>query len=247
MDSKTIDSSAKGQWHHFVLQRLDHNTNLSAGTASTAPPNGEIIVSFDNGTANIVDMGVRPIKKHLGVVSIISFSFVICNSWAGVSGSIQVALLQGGPVTLIYTVLISSVAFACIASTMAELVSVYPTAGGQYHFVSILTPDRYRRALSYACGLLSILSWISIGASVAIITAQQIEALVALYHPNYRSPTWHVFLIYEAVLVWTFLFNLLVLKKAPWTHNFGCKWQCARRVFRPFERKLTDMALLQLC
>ncbi|KIX07668.1 uncharacterized protein Z518_02322 [Rhinocladiella mackenziei CBS 650.93] len=115
--------------------------------------------------------------------------------------SIQVALLQGGPVTLIYGILISSIVFGCIALTMAELASVYPTAGGQYHFVSVLAPEKVRRGMSYACGLLSIFAWIAIGASVGIIIAQQIMTL--------------------AIAVWGLLFNLFILKRALWTHDIG--------------------------
>lgn len=35
---------------------------------------------------------------------------------------------------------------AC-AATLAELASVYPTAGGQYHWTSILAPAKWSRGL----------------------------------------------------------------------------------------------------
>ncbi|KAJ5605758.1 hypothetical protein N7510_008539 [Penicillium lagena] len=86
-----------------------------------------------------------PLKKQFNSVTLLSMAFVICNSWAGISGSIQLALLQGGPVTLIYSIIISTSAYLAIAASLAELASVYPTAGGQYHFASILAPSRLRR------------------------------------------------------------------------------------------------------
>ncbi|KIX92341.1 uncharacterized protein Z520_11949 [Fonsecaea multimorphosa CBS 102226] len=164
---------------------------------------------------------IAPKRKQFGMFAIVSLAFVICNSWAGVSGSIQLALLAGGPVTLIYSLLISGVVYLCIALSMAELASVYPTAGGQYHFTSILAPDSIRRSISYACGLVSLMSWIALGSSVTMIPAQQIPALVSTYNPGFAPHSWQIFLIYEAVALSVLIFNLFALKRNPWVHEVG--------------------------
>ncbi|KIW63200.1 hypothetical protein PV04_10065 [Phialophora macrospora] len=179
------------------------------------------VVSVGNGTVQSLTIGDAPAKTQFSKWNIIAFAFVICNSWAGVAGSIQLALLQGGPATLIYSVILSSIAYLCIAISLAELASVYPTAGGQYHFTSILAPKKIRRGVSYACGLLSMLSWVAIGAAVTIIPAQQIMALVSAFNPTFETKQWHVFLIYEGVAAFILVNNLFLLKKAPWTHNIG--------------------------
>ncbi|KIW18243.1 hypothetical protein PV08_02531 [Exophiala spinifera] len=160
-------------------------------------------------------------KKQFGTITIVSLAFVICNSWAGISGSLQLALLAGGPVTLLYGILISTLVYICIAFSLAELTSVYPTAGGQYHFASILAPKSINRSISYVCGLVSLLSWIAIGSSVTMIPAQQIPALIAAYSHTYSQDSWHVFLIYEGVALVVLLFNLFALKRNPWVHEIG--------------------------
>lgn len=176
-----------------------------------------------DGTVQSLVVGNTPVKKQFNSWNIVAFAFVICNSWAGVAGSIQLALLQGGPATLIYSVILSSIAYMSIALSMAELASVYPTAGGQYHFASILAPRRYHQSISYTCGLLAIFSWIAIGAAVTIIPAQQIMALVAVYNPSFETKPWQVFLIYEVIATFILLNNLFILKRASWTHIVGCK------------------------
>jgi choline transport protein len=181
------------------------------------------VVSVGNGTVQSLAIEGAPAKTQFSKWNIIAFAFVICNSWAGVAGSIQLALLQGGPATLIYSVILSSIAYMCIAISLAELASVYPTAGGQYHFASILAPKKIRRGVSYACGLLSMFSWVAIGAAVTIIPAQQIMALVSALNPTFETKQWHVFLIYEGVAAFILANNLFLLKKAPWIHNIGCK------------------------
>ena len=164
-----------------------------------------------------------PAKKQFNAITLISMAFVICNSWAGVSASLQLALLAGGPVTLVYSIIISTSAYFAIAASLAELASVYPTAGGQYHFASILAPERARRLLSYACGLLSMFSWVAIGVAVTIIIAEQVMALVAANHEGFVTQPWQVFLVYEGVAFLALIYNVFALKRAPWTHSIGCK------------------------
>jgi choline transport protein len=77
----------------------------------------------------------------------ISASWVICDSWAGVSATVALAIAQGGPVTLIYGPVAIFLLVGACALTMAELASAYPTAGGQYHWCSILSPKAWSRGL----------------------------------------------------------------------------------------------------
>jgi choline transport protein len=179
-------------------------------------------------------IGNAPQKQQFTKLSIIAFAFVICNSWAGVAGSIQLALLQGGPATLIYGIMISSLAYFSIAASLSELASVYPTAGGQYHFASILAPRKAKQVVSYACGLLSIFSWIAIGAAVTIIPAQQIMALVSLYNTGFETKEWHVFLIYQGMALLILLYNMFALKWTSWTHYIGCKLSNRRAILASF-------------
>lgn len=47
----------------------------------------------------------------------------------------------------------------CSTATMAEMVSMAPTAGGQYHWVAILAPKSSRKVLSYLAGKSRIASF----------------------------------------------------------------------------------------
>lgn len=161
--------------------------------------------------------------KNLSPWALIAIAFNVCNSWAGLAGSMNIALSQGGPVSLVYGFLISSSLYGCIALTMAELASVYPTAGGQYHFVSILAPSKFYRSLSYTCGMVTNFSWIAIGAAITMIFSEELMTLIMFYHPNFVPHTWHQFLFYESFGLVILLYNLLALKKLPVTHYIGCK------------------------
>ena len=43
-----------------------------------------------------------------------------------------------------------------LMATLAELVSMAPTSGGQYHWVSMLAPARYQKFLGYITGWLTL-------------------------------------------------------------------------------------------
>ncbi|KAE8419611.1 hypothetical protein BDV36DRAFT_282047 [Aspergillus pseudocaelatus] len=161
-------------------------------------------------------------KKQLNGITLLCMAFVICNSWAGIAGSLQLALRAGGPATLVYSILVATSAYLSIAASLAELAAVYPTAGGQYHFASILAPKRWRRGLSYTCGLLSLFSWLAIGVSVASIAAQQLLAIVSTSISGFEPKTWHVFLVYQGFALFAMLYTAIILKRNPWTHNIAC-------------------------
>lgn len=170
----------------------------------------------------------------------ISASWVICDSWAGVAGTIALAISQGGPVTLVYGPILMFLLVGACALTLAELASVYPTAGGQYHWTSILAPKGINRSLvcplfpitvrsslnilkSYCCGMTNVFSWISICTGIAIIPAQLIVGIALFYNPNYTPQPWHYFLIYQAINGSVLLYNITLLKRSLWIHDLSCK------------------------
>ncbi len=163
------------------------------------------------------------IRKTIKPLTMLAICFNICSSWAGLGTSVQIALLQGGPMTLIYGILLTTGIYLGIALLLAELASVYPTAGGQYHFTSILAPERTSRVFSYVCGFITNFSWIGMGAGVSIITAYQLVSLVNYYHQDALDHPWHVFLIYQALAIIVLLYNIFLIKSLPVTHTIGCK------------------------
>lgn len=162
-------------------------------------------------------------KKNIGTLTMFTLCFNICNCWAGMSASLQIALLQGGPASLLYGMLLSSSVYFAIALSMGELASVYPTAGGQYHFASVLAPAKLNRIISYTCGLLTVFSWIAIGAAVMMIPSTQMLALASFYHPSFVAQPWHYFVIFQASGLIILAYNIWVLKPVPRTHDVGCE------------------------
>ena len=153
----------------------------------------------------------------------IALSFNICNSWVAIATSLALAISAGGPVTLLYGIIFSCVAYACVGISLAEMISVYPTPGGQYHFTSILAPKAWSHGLSYVCGSISMFSWIALTAAATILGAQMVIAFPESYVEGYTPQPWHYFVVYQAINIAMLLYNLFAIRVTPWIHNVGCE------------------------
>jgi len=129
--------------------------------------------------------------------------------------------LAGGPVTIVYGVIISFFTVGCCVLSMCELAARYPTAGGQYHWTYLLAPKSIRRGASYTTGIVNIFAWLATSASVCVIIPQVALGMAAYWHPTYVPQRWQSFLIYQATNLLVLAYNLLVLRKAPVTHDIG--------------------------
>lgn len=130
--------------YHFLLHypRIDFPYKYTYHDIESVHTEG-LIGQIQLKGLNLQAEGARQMTR----LQTISASWVICDSWAGVAGTIALAISQGGPVTLVYGPILMLFLVGACALTLAELASVYPTAGGQYHWTSILAPRSINRSL----------------------------------------------------------------------------------------------------
>ncbi|KAK7687575.1 hypothetical protein QCA50_009463 [Cerrena zonata] len=119
-------------------------------------------------------------------------------------------LSSGGPLLIIYGILIVAFISMAIAISLSELVSAIPNAGGQYYWTSKLAPPKYSAFASYMCGAFAWAGAVFTSASVTVSIA---TALVGMYvlgsgDANTTVETWQVFITYEIVNVLLVLFNI---------------------------------------
>jgi choline transport protein len=56
------------------------------------------------------------------------------STWIGLASTLAIVLPSGGPAAFVYGFLFCVACNFCIAASLGEMVSVWPTAGGQYHY-----------------------------------------------------------------------------------------------------------------
>lgn len=88
--------------------------------------------SGDLAWENIFGSNAPP--RVLTVLDIVAAGFNICNSWCGLAATLFLGYVAGGPVTIIYGLILCALIITCCCLSMAELSARFPTAGGQCEY-----------------------------------------------------------------------------------------------------------------
>ncbi|KAK2877814.1 hypothetical protein FQN49_001171 [Arthroderma sp. PD_2] len=181
---------------------------------------GDTYVGLRDGTANDVQdmqrMGKQQqLQRNFSFLSIFGFSMILMSTWESTLGTAAFGLGNGGTAGLIYVYLGTVVGFALVIASMAEMASMAPTAGGQYHWISEFSPRNSQKFLSYIIGWLCVLGWQSGTAASCFLAGTEIQGLVILNYENYTPQRWHGSLMTIAVITLCALFNTVLAKRLP--------------------------------
>lgn len=72
--------------------------------------------------------------RTFGAWECIGIALTCLNSITAMSASLSLVLPSGGPVAMMYGLIVSAIGTLCMAASLAEICRVYPTAGGQYEW-----------------------------------------------------------------------------------------------------------------
>lgn len=161
-------------------------------------------------------LGKKPVlQRRFGFLAILGFTCTMLVTWEGSLILFTTGLTNGGSAGLIYGYLFVWFGTICVFTTMAEMASIAPTAGGQYHWVSMLAPASCRNFLSYITGWLVIAGWEAILAGGGYLTGTMIVALIQLNHPTYVPQLWHGTLLFWATIAYALFVNTLLGSTLP--------------------------------
>jgi hypothetical protein len=94
----------------------------------------------------------QELVRHFRLLSVASFVAIATAAWEIGLFEITPGLTDGGRPALVYSVLWNFAGFGPIYLSMAEMASMAPIAGAQYHWVSEFAPERFQKILSYLTG-----------------------------------------------------------------------------------------------
>ncbi|KAJ3578905.1 hypothetical protein NPX13_g1661 [Xylaria arbuscula] len=158
----------------------------------------------------LVRLGKKPVlRRNFGFLAILGFSCTVLITWEGILVLFISAYQNGGPSGAIYGYIVVWVGTLSIFATLSELVSMAPTSGGQYYWVSMLSPPGARKFLSYLTAWLVLTGWQATVASAAYLAGTLIQGLILLTHPEYANTiqNWHGTLLFWGVVLFAFAVN----------------------------------------
>jgi len=101
--------------------------------------------------------------------------------------------------------------------SLAEMASMAPTSGGQYHWVSEFAPRRYQKFLSYVSGWMATLSWQAGSAGGSFMIGSLIQGCLIMYRPDTYTPErWQGTLFVFAVAFVEGVVNIFLVNWLTW-------------------------------
>lgn len=147
------------------------------------------------------------LRKSFSLWSILGVGFGLTNSWFGISASMITGINSGGPMMIVYGIIIIALISICIGVSLSELSSAYPHAGGQFYWTLKLAPKNYKRFAAYMCGSFAYAGSIFTSASTTLSVATEIVGMYALMNSDFVVKRWHVFVTFELIHLFLLLFN----------------------------------------
>ncbi|KAH6707652.1 amino acid/polyamine transporter I [Leptodontidium sp. MPI-SDFR-AT-0119] len=157
----------------------------------------------------------QQLKRNFGFWSIAGFVCSLLSTWEGLFAAFLYGFQNGGPAGLVYGFIFAWLGSLAVVASLAEMASMMPLSGGQYHWVSILAPGRWAKFLSYTTGWLTVIAWQAGQASVAFLAASIIQGMVVLNHDSYVPTRWQGTLIFYALIFVIVFINTFLARWLP--------------------------------
>ncbi|KAH7152663.1 amino acid/polyamine transporter I [Dactylonectria macrodidyma] len=166
-------------------------------------------------------------KRQFSRWTMLGLAFAILNSWTALASSLSLALPSGGPVGIMWGLVTAGVCNLSLAASLAEFLSAYPTAGGQYHWVAMMAPQSLKASLSWVTGWINMSGWIALVATNSSMASTLVVNIISLLHPDYEFQRWHQFLIYLGITFIAFFINVFMHSLLPRINGLALVWSIA--------------------
>ena len=184
-----------------------------------------IMLDISADTAQLAALGHKAeLRRSFSPLSMLGLAFAILNSWTALAASLSLALPSGGPTSVIWGLITAGICNLCLAASLAEFLSAYPTAGGQYHWVAVISWKSWVPILSWITGWINVSGWIALVASGGLLGSQLIIGVIPFMKPDYAPQRWQQFLIYIAYNVVAFLVNAFMTDILPIVNKAAFTW-----------------------
>ncbi len=227
MDPPTYPSSAdkdqellNGAHADGLTRRATHEKKRHANQEV----NGE-----DNSADDLLEaMGYQSeLVRNRSTLQVAFMSFVLASIPYGLATTFFYPLIGGGPSNVLWGWVAVSIIILCVATSLGEITSVYPTAGGVYYQTFMLSPIWCRKIMSWICGWSYVIGNITITLAVNFGTTLFFIACINVFEATpatdtepavgiWEAETYQIFLTFVAITLLCNLVAALGNKWLPW-------------------------------
>jgi choline transport protein len=162
---------------------------------------------------------IQELRRNFRPLSALSFVVILQGTWEVLLVATTQGLVDGGLAGLFWSYIWTFAGLSLVMASLAEMASMAPTSGGQYHWVSEFAPPTCQKFLSYITGWMSALSWQAGTASGPFLVGTMIQALITVNDPTYTPTNWQGTLFVFAVTILVFILNVWGSRAMPVIQN----------------------------
>ncbi len=179
----------------------------------------------DSGSTNsddkaLAEMGYVPVfQRHFSMWSCFSFALSISGLFGTVMTTFSFPLYAGGAASVIWCWLIAGAGALCLALSIAEVASAYPTSGAMYFTIKYLAPPHAVPVVAWIDGWLNLIGQICGSASSEYGASQMLLAAVSIGSDFTYAPTQgHIIAVMAGLSVTHALINSM---STSWLNRFA--------------------------
>ncbi|XP_078175033.1 amino-acid permease BAT1 homolog isoform X2 [Carex rostrata] len=186
--------------------------------------------SIDADEARLRQLGYKQeLKRGLSGLSNFAVSFALISVLMGITTTYNTGLRYGGPVSMTIGWLVVSFFTCCVASSMAEICSAYPTSGGLYYWSAKLAGKEWAPFASWFTGWFNIVGLFGGTTSVNFSLAQLIQVIILLSTGGangggYMASKYLVLGFHGLILISQGIINSLSIKYLAFFGYLGALW-----------------------
>ncbi|KAI0255535.1 APC amino acid permease [Lactifluus subvellereus] len=168
----------------------------------------------DEDDKKLESLGYVPsFKREFSNLATISFAFSIMGLCSSVATTFNTPLLLGGPSSATWCWILGSVMCFTLGSSIAEIVSAFPTCGGLYTASAQLVPKRHRPIVGWVVGWVNILGQVAGLSSTEFGLSSMIwAAVVVAKDGNYEVTSGKVVGLFAGLLIFNGILNCLATR-----------------------------------
>jgi amino acid transporter len=162
------------------------------------------------GTVEDLDDGLKALgyepelRRNRSLLTLLFQTLAIAAIPYGEGSPLISAIYGGGQLSIFVGWIVVLVLDECVALSLSELASRYPTSAGPYYW-SFQIAKRHKTVLSFITGWIWLIGNWTITLSVNFGFASLISGTVAMYHPDFAANDWQLLLIFYAICLITFV------------------------------------------
>ncbi|EQK97532.1 hypothetical protein G6O67_004138 [Ophiocordyceps sinensis] len=210
--------------HDDEAQASRHETHAPRRSSSSLPSQAR------RDAADLAALGHQQVlTRKFSTWSMLALAFTVLGTWTTCAQGLNNGLVNGGPVVILWGLVVVAVCNSCVALSLGELCSSMPTALGQAYWVARLADKAPgARLASYLCAWINTFGWWTLAASQIAFMSDFVLAMRLMFLDDAAAvasapPGWLRFLVYLAITLVFTLFNLVACRREavlPAFNNF---------------------------